>query len=305
MAQVCQLKFVPSLSQFVAPVCPSLPAMTLSVGAGVSISDVVLDSLHDAIESRGQGIVMTVLSSLARARVVRTEDANHGLFVKIFYSSTEASSPCTKRKTGQSLASTSPTSTSYSPISRERLLQRRSIPDLPGPQQMVSVKNTFVDFHSDSDGSNGVASAPGELLQCKTVDDIQLGIPPGLVVKDSFFYGDISLDAGVQTCVPPKASRATVSVQIQALPKPRACRVNGRACQTDCSYIAAAFASVATNTDSPAILEEPAQVALLQEEIAKLLAVAQGKDRQIDQLKTTCTALSAIEQKVAALSKAK
>ena len=70
-ALVAEYLVIPSsLSQFVSPVCPSLPAMTLSVGAGVSISDVVLDSLHDAIESRGQGIVMTVLSSLARARVV-------------------------------------------------------------------------------------------------------------------------------------------------------------------------------------------------------------------------------------------
>jgi len=231
--------------------------MSFAPAPTATIADVLTEALQNAIERRGQGSVLSMLQSFARASVMRTEDASHGLFVKMFYASTETASPCAKRRTGLSPLSTSSASTCCPPLSRETLLSMKPIPDLPASHQKFSVKNTFVDLQSDSDDSNGAMSAPGgmscgkALVHCPT-------LPP----TETFFYGDTLVETGVQTCGLPKSATATASVQTLVLPKPRKCKVNGRACQTDSADVGSSTGSVEPTHELaklPDILEQSCQ----------------------------------------------
>jgi len=105
-----------------------------------------------------------MLQSFARAHVVRTEDASHGFFVKMFYPSTETSSPFAKRRSGSSPWSTPSASTCSPPLSKETLFSIKPVPDLPAMQQKVHVESHFVDLPSEIDDSNAVMSAPGGMM---------------------------------------------------------------------------------------------------------------------------------------------
>ena len=186
----------------------------------------------------GSGRVHTILEALATSSSLRCDKTGAGTFLKLYRTGDlslhqHQLARRTSSKTPAS-SSTSPrvSSPAASTISRGTLLSHRgTVPELPRGDgairaQSVPIKNTFVHFPLErEEDAPRAASEPA---------------PPGLEASsangdDAFYFGDVAVSTATQTCAPPVALKVAASVQSQALPRPRRCRVNGRAVQTTLS----------------------------------------------------------------------